>query len=351
MTTPNAKPERKPAVISPISGKQIFITGGAGFIGSTLIGQLIENNYITVYDNLHRNALSNCPYAKHRNLQIIKGDILDYPHLAKSMMGSQIVVHCAAIAGIDTVIKRPTETMRVNMIGTAKVLEAALHMGTLERLVDFSTSEVFGQSAFRSEETAITHIGAVGEARWTYAVSKLAGEHLTKAYHQEFNLPTVSVRPFNVYGPGQVGEGALSTFIKRALVNDEIQIHGDGNQIRAWCYVDDFVQGLMLAMTHPNAIGESFNIGNARAVITIYGLAQTVVRVLNSKSKIRFVDALSADVELRVPSIEKAKRLFGFEAKIDLDEGIRRTAEAFARQMQTTSAEAESHAFDLVSVS
>lgn len=339
------------AAANAIKNKQIFITGGAGFIGSTLIGQLIEQNQITVFDNLRRNALANCPYVNHRNLCVIEGDVLDYPHLLRSMMGAQIIVHCAAIAGIDTVIKRPTETMRVNMIGTAKVLEAALQLGTLERFVDFSTSEVFGQSAFRSEETATTHIGAVGEARWTYAVSKLAGEHLTKAYHQEFNLPTVSVRPFNVYGPGQVGEGALSTFIKRALANEEIQIHGDGNQIRAWCYVDDFVEGLMLAMSHPNAIGESFNIGNARAVITIYGLAQTVVRVLESKSKIRFVDALSADVELRVPSIEKAKRLFGFEAKIDLDEGIRRTAEAFARQPQTMTAVPVSPSKMLVDVS
>ena len=186
---------------------------------------------------------------------------------------------------------------------------------------------MFGQNAFRSGETDSTQIGAVGEARWTYAVSKLAGEHLTKAYHQEFGMPTVTVRPFNIYGPGQVGEGALSTFIQQALANDEIQIHGDGNQIRAWCYVDDFIDGIMLALSHPKAIGESFNIGNARAVITIYGLAQTVVRVLGSSSKIRFTFRPGPDVELRVPSIDKARQLFNFEAKVDLEEGVQRTAE------------------------
>ncbi len=309
-----------------IKGKRIFITGGAGFIGSTLVERLITDNHITVYDDFRRDALTAKGLDGHTHLRIIKGDILDYPVLKVAMADAQIVVHCAAIAGIDTVIKKPTETMRVNMIGTAHVLEAARHLINLERFVDFSTSEVFGQAAFRADESQTTHIGAVGEARWTYAISKLAGEHLTKAYHQEYGLPTVTVRPFNIYGPGQVGEGAMRTFIERALADEDIEIHGDGNQIRAWCYVDDFVNGLMLAITCPRAVGESFNIGNARAVVTIYGLAQTVVRVLNSKSAIRFVDKNYADVELRIPNTEKARRLIGFEAAVDLEDGIRKAA-------------------------
>ena len=181
----------------------------------------------------------------------------------------------------------------------------------------------------RADEADRTEIGAVGEARWTYAVSKLAGEHLAKAYHQEFGLPTVTLRPFNIYGPGQVGEGALRTFILRALKNQEIQVHGDGNQIRAWCYVDDFIEGLLLSMTHPRAVGESLNIGNSRAVVTIFGLAEAVVRVLGSQSPIRFTNKSYADVELRVPSVKKARELIGFEAKVDLEEGIRRTAEFY----------------------
>lgn len=315
----------------PIENRRIFITGGAGFIGSTLIGRLIAANKITVYDDFRRDALSGTSFAGHPNLRVVKGDVLDPAALSTAMEGAQIVIHCAAIAGIDTVIKRPTETMRVNMIGTANVLEAAKGLPNLQRLVDFSTSEVFGTSSFRSEESHQTHIGAVGEARWTYAVSKLAGEHLAKAYHVEFGMPTVTLRPFNVYGPGQVGEGAMRIFIQRALKGEEIQIHGDGNQIRAWCYVDDFIEGLMLAITHPAAIGEAFNIGNARAVVTILGLAEAVVRVLNSKSRIRFVRKDYADVELRVPSVQKAREKLGFEAKVDLEEGIGKAAE-FYRQ-------------------
>ena len=316
-----------------VENRRIFITGGAGFIGSTLIGRLIDRNPITVYDDFRRDSLSGKPYAGHPNLHIVKGDVLDPAGLGRTMAGAQIVIHCAAIAGIDTVIKRPTETMRVNMVGTANVLEAARSLKNMQRLVDFSTSEVFGTTAFRAEEGQQTHIGAVGEARWTYAVSKLAGEHLAKAYHSEFGLPTVTLRPFNIYGPGQVGEGALRTFIQRALKDEEIQIHGDGNPIRAWCFVEDFIEGLMLAITHPAAVGEAFNIGNARAVVTILGLAETVVRVLGSKSRIRFTRKDYADVELRVPSVRKARELLGFEAKVDLEEGIARTAEFYRQTM------------------
>lgn len=312
-----------------ITDRTIFITGGAGFIGSTLIGRLIENNRIIAYDNLSRNSLKDKSYKDHRNLKLIEGDILDFDKLARSMHGADIIIHCAAIAGIDTVIKSPVMTMRVNMIGSANVLEAASMLDHLERLVCFSTSEIFGQHAFRSTETDMAVTGKVGEARWTYAVSKLAEEHLAISYHKERGLPTTVVRPFNVYGPGQVGEGALRTFIQRAVCNETIEIHGDGTQIRAWCYVDDMVEGILLTMTHPNAVGESFNIGNQRAVITIYGLANTVVRVLDSSSSIVFSRKDYADVELRIPAVQKAKELLGFEAKIDLDEGIRRAAEFY----------------------
>lgn len=317
-----------------LKNKTIFITGGAGFIGSTLIGRLIEDNTIIVYDNLDRNSLEGKPYLTHPNLRLIKGDILDAEFLEKSISGAQVVVHAAAIAGIDNTVKNPVKTMRVNMLGTANILEAAYKDGGIERFVDFSTSEVFGSHAFKVDEASQTVTGAVGEARWTYAVSKLAGEHLTHAYHRQYGLPAVTVRPFNVYGPGQIGEGAIQIFIRKALKNEDIYIFGDGNQIRAWCYVDDMVDGVMLGLTHPNAVGESFNIGNARAVTTIYGLAEAVCRVLDSKSKIVFRDPLSADIELRIPDVQKAKQLIGYQAKVDLDEGIRRTAEWYCKHME-----------------
>lgn len=310
-----------------IEGKHVFITGGAGFIGSTLVGRLIDKNRITVYDNFARDSLSDKPYRDHDNLTVVQGDVLDPEAVVRAMDGADIVVHCAAIAGIDTVILSPVSTMRVNMVGSATVLEAASKLDRVDRVVCFSTSEVFGQMAFGAEENSSTTVGQVGEARWTYAVSKLAEEHLAIAYYQEKWLPTAVVRPFNVYGPGQVGTGALRTFILRALADETIEIHGDGTQIRAWCYVDDMVHGTLLTMVHPKAVGESFNIGNARAVTTITGLANTVVRVLGSKSKLVYTRKDYADVELRVPAVRKARELLGFEAGVDLEEGVARAAE------------------------
>lgn len=312
-----------------IQNKTIFITGGAGFIANTLIGRLIEQNKLVVYDNFHRDTLTNSPYANHPNIKIVKGDVLDFDALCNAMKGADIVVHAAGIAGIDTVIKDPVLTMRVNMIGTANALEAARVNGITDRFIDFSTSEVFGSMAFKSAEDTPTVAGSAGEARWVYAVGKLAGEHLAHAYYRQHSLPVVTVRPFNVYGPGQTGEGAIQIFIKRALKNEDIFINGDGAQIRAWCYVDDFIDCLMLCLEKPEAIGESFNLGNARAIMTTLGLAQTVCRVLKSDSKISHRPPLSADIELRIPSVEKSEKILGFKAKVDLEEGILRTAEWF----------------------
>jgi UDP-glucose 4-epimerase len=320
--------------MTDIEGKDVFITGGAGFIGSTLAGRLVECNRVTVFDNFFRDAMKSCPFKDHPNLKIINGNVLDSDGLAKAMKGHNIIVHCAAIAGIDTVIISPVTTMRVNIIGSANVLEAASQQDRVDRVVCFSTSEVFGEHAFMSGESSKTVVGQIGEARWTYAVSKLAEEHLAIAYAEEKWLPSVVVRPFNVYGPAQVGTSAMRTFIRRALADETLEIHGEGTQIRAWCYIDDMVEAVLLAMVHPKAIGQSFNIGNSRAVVTIAGLANTVVRVLGSGSKIVYTRKDYADVELRVPLVRKAKELLGFEAKVELEDGIRRAAEFYRQEMQ-----------------
>ncbi|MBX3191392.1 MAG: NAD-dependent epimerase/dehydratase family protein [Labilithrix sp.] len=312
-----------------LEGKRIFITGGAGFIGSTLIGRLIEKNAIVAYDNLSRDSLKDKPFRNHANLTVVKGDVLDNDALVKAMAGSDVVVHLAAIAGIDTVTRSPVTTLRVNMLGSSNVLEAAARLDKCDRVLVFSTSEVFGQRAFRVAESDSTVVGAVGEPRWAYAVGKLAEEHLAIMYYREQKLPSVVVRPFNVYGPGQVGEGAIRNFILRALKNEPIEIYGDGAQIRSWCYVDDMVDAVMLGLELPQAVGESFNVGNELAVATTYGLAETCVRVLGSKSEIRFVPRDSADVHLRIPSVKKCRELLGFEAKVGLEEGIRRAGEFY----------------------
>ena len=313
-----------------IKNMKIFITGGAGFIGSTLIEKLIDENSVTIFDNFDRDSLKSKSYIEHPNLKVVKGDVLDFKSLRMAMDDSDIVVHAAAIAGIDNTVKDPANTMRVNVIGTYNVLEAAkeIHLEKgLFRFVDFSTSEVFGTHAYKSDESDNMITGVAGEARWTYAVSKLTGEHFTEAYHKRYNMPTVTVRPFNIYGPGQIGEGAIQIFIRKALRGEDLYIFGDGTQIRAWCYIDDMITALLACLENPNAVGESFNIGNSKDITTIYGLAQTVCRVLESKSKIVFKPPLSADIDLRIPKVDKMKKLLGLEAKVNLDEGIIRTSE------------------------
>jgi len=309
-----------------LTGKRIFLTGGAGFIGSTLCERLIDDNEIVIFDNGYRNALQHTNLESHKNLCFVRGDVLDQQAVLTAMDGCQVVVHLAAIAGVPDVFKHPVMTMKVPLLGTYHALEAALHH-RIERFVDFSTSEVFGTYAYRVQEADVTSLGAVGEARWTYAVSKLATEHLAHNYYKEFGLPTVSVRPFNIYGPRQVGAGAVHEFVVRALRNEDLIVHNEGGQIRAWCYIDDIVDGVMLALVKDKAVGHAFNIGNPRCVVTVYNLAHEIIRLCNSKSKVRFETIDRADVEIRVPSIEKARQLLQYEPRIDLEEGLLKTIE------------------------
>ncbi|CBH22459.1 NAD-dependent epimerase/dehydratase [Acetoanaerobium sticklandii] len=311
-----------------ILNKRILLTGGAGFIGSKLCGLLCDKNQILLYDNLNRNSIKNTNLLSHNNVKLIQGDILDYGSLKKIVLEFQphIVIHLAAVAGIDTVIKSPVNTMKVNMIGTYNLLESLKdNLTNLEKVIDFSTSEVFGSYAYKVNEMNTTNLAPVGEARWTYSVSKLAAEHLSHSYYKEYGMPVVTVRPFNIYGPGQVGEGAIHQFVVRAIADEQMQIHGDGDQIRSWCYVEDFIQGIMLCLEKEEAIGQSFNIGNPRATVTIAMLAETIKRISNSNSEIKYVSKNYVDVELRIPSIEKAKELLGFSPKYDLTEGLTKT--------------------------
>jgi len=294
----------------------------------------VDDNEVVVFDNGHRDSLQDSAICSHRNLTVIRGDVLDPSAVESAARDCQYIVHLAGIAGVDTVIRMPIQTMTVNIIGTHNVLAAARRNEGLLRFVDFSTSEVFGSFAYKVREGDVTSLGAVGEARWTYAVSKLATEHLALSYHRALGMPTVAVRPFNIYGPGQVGEGAIHRFITQALRGDDITIHNDGSQIRAWCYVDDMVDGVLATLSQPEAIGHTFNIGNPRSVLTIFQLAQEIVRLSRSTSSIAFVPWNYGDVDLRIPNIDKARSLLGFEPRVDLVEGLERTIDWYRHRMK-----------------
>ena len=314
-----------------IKGKKVFVTGGAGFIGSSLIKRLIEDNKVVAYDNLHRNALKYSGFIDHPNMQLVEGDVMDFSSVNKAIEGCNMVVHLAAIAGVDTVLSMPVRTMEVALIGTYNALKAAVEHGGCERFIDFSTSEVFGSFAYNVNETDPTTLGTVGEARWTYAVSKLATEHLALSYFKEGKLPALAIRPFNIFGPMQVGIGAIHVFIKKALKNEPMFIHNEGGQIRSWCYIDDIVDAIILCLEKEEAIGQSFNIGNPRNTLTIYNLAKIIKRLCNSDSEIKFIKKEMVDVELRIPNTDKARKLLGFEAKVDLEEGLKTTIEWYKK--------------------
>jgi nucleoside-diphosphate-sugar epimerase len=315
-----------------LTGKRILITGGAGFIGSHLVERLLPANEIVVYDNLHRNALQFAHLDGHPRLHFIKGDVLDFVTTRAATEGCQIVIHCAAIAGVYTVDRSAVRTMEVNLLGTNLVVKAALE-AKVERFVEFSTSEVYGPFIHKGKEDDLTTIGPIGESRWVYAASKLASEHLSYAHYKEDGLPLVVVRPFNVYGPRQVGDGAIRAMVIQALQNKPITIYNDGTQIRAWCYVDDFVGGVLSCTERAEAIGHAFNLGNPQATVTNFELANMILRLTSSSSEIIFRPHPGPEVDLRVPSIDKARAMLDYHPKVSLSAGITSTIPWYAQNL------------------
>lgn len=305
-----------------IRNKKILITGGAGFIASHLIERLINDNKVTIFDNFTRNAFQYTNLDKHPNLEVVKGDVLDKEGIINAMKDVDICVHAAAIAGIYSVGENATLTMKVNFVGTYNTLEAAVK-NKVERFIDFSTSEVYGPFVFRGKETDSTTLGPVGEKRWVYAISKLAGEHFAHTYSEEYGIDVITVRPFNVYGPRQVGEGAIQQMINHALKNEDIVVYNDGAQIRSWCYVTDFIDALYNALFMNESKNHVFNIGNPQATVTVLGLAEKIKEMINSRSKIVFKPHPGPEVEMRIPDVNKACLLLNYKPKVNLEDGLK----------------------------
>jgi nucleoside-diphosphate-sugar epimerase len=304
----------------------VLITGGAGFIATFLAEALADKNQLILFDKgFDDRPIAFTSLRNHPNVRLMQGDILDPLQVAQAAEGCDTIIHIAAIVGVQDVLQQPRKTIEVNFLGTRHVLEAIRDPGRLHRFVYFSTSEVFGGMSFRVEEHHQTSFGHVAEARWSYSIAKLAGEHLTFAYRRETGLPAVIVRPFNVFGPRRIGDHAVLQFAVRALRGLPIEIHGDGSQIRSWCYVEDFVDAVLRCLERPEAVGQDFNIGNAQNTCTIYDLAQRIVAIVGSRSEIRFTHIDFADIDLRIPMPRKAAQLLDFRPRWDLDRALRTT--------------------------
>lgn len=304
-----------------MENKNILITGGAGFIASHIVDRLVNNNRLTIYDNYKRNAIKFTNLENNKNVKVVSGDILDMGQLSNTKF--DLIIHCAAIAGIYSVSKEPATTLKVNLIGTYNVLEYALK-NNINRVIDFSTSEIYGSFAYKATEDQLSTVGPVSESRWVYSVGKLAGEHLVHAYSKEYGLEVTTVRPFNVYGPRQVGEGAIQQMVINALSGKDIVVYNDGTQVRAWCYISDFVDAIEGILDSPEvSVNETFNIGNPKASTTVLGLAEKIVDLTGSKSKIVFKKHPGQEIEVRIPNIDKADAYLGYSPKVGLEEGLR----------------------------
>jgi len=314
------------AVVSKLSGHKVLLTGGAGFIASHIADALVDKNELVLFDTgFDGRPISHCRVLGHKNVRTITGDILDAKAVQRAAEGCDTVVHMAAVVGVKRVHEMPKLTIETNFLGTRNVLEAVDKPAQMHRFVYFSTSEVFGGMSFRVEENQPASVGRVNDARWSYSAAKLAGEHLTFAYYREDKLPAVIIRPFNVFGPRRTGDHAVLQFVVRALRGLPIEVHGDGSQIRSWCYIDDFTDAVVRCLELDEAIGNDFNIGNPRNTCTILDLAQRIVATVGSKSEVRYSDPGFSDIDLRVPRLTKARSLLGFEPRWDMVRSLEET--------------------------
>ena len=307
---------------------RILLTGGAGFIGVALAERLVKDNHVILLDtNFDHNAFAFSGLKSNRNIELANVDILDMQEVARVAQDAQIVVHMAAMVGVQEVIHNALYTLDVNYIGTSNVLKAVSQSSHCERLIFFSTSEIFGTNAFGIAENGNAVLSSVQDVRWCYCVSKLAAEHLALSYYRQKGLPVVVVRPFNVFGPKRVGDHVVLRFILKALNNEDLEVYGDGTQVRAWCYIDDFCNALLRCIEVKEAVGQAFNIGNPRNTVTIYELAKKIISMCDSKSKIVFKALDFTDIDIRVPSTSKATDILGFVPEIELEEGLSKNIE------------------------
>ena len=301
------------------------ITGGAGFIGSHLAEHLVGQADVVLFDNLRRNSLRLTDLADRPGVEFVEGDIRDRSLVASLVEKADAVFHLAAIAGVSSYYSEPETVLRVNIEGTMAVVDAVV-AAQVPKLVFASTSEVHGPHAHDVDEESPCAIGPASDRRWVYATSKLAGEHLVLRAGETHGFAATVVRPFNVYGPRQTGEGAIRNFCVAAVTGAPLEVYGDGSAVRAWCYVEDFVAAAASTLVTPAAVGQIFNIGNPDGAIDTNGLAELIASMV-PRSEVRPAHVDHAEVPYRTPAIQKARKILGYEPQIGLREGLRRTIE------------------------
>jgi len=312
---------------------KVLVTGGAGYIGSHLVDRLLTDGHeVFVIDSLFTGKIANIEHnLGHECFHFVNDSILHIATMEELVRQVQLIYHLAAVVGVKHVIDNPLQGILTNVRGTEIVLELAYKHW--RKVVIASSSEVYGKSEkapLAEEDDSILGPTAIG--RWSYALAKAIDEHLTFIYHDR-GLPVGIIRYFNSYGPRLDPRGygsVVAKFISQALEDKPLTVFSDGQQTRCFTYIDDTVEGSILAATLKEGEGQSFNIGNDQET-TILELAAMVKELTGSFSEIvhlSYADTYGSGFEetrRRVPDVSKAERLLGFRARVPLEEGLQRT--------------------------
>ena len=315
---------------------KVLITGGAGFIGSHLAEAYLEKgDEVYIIDDLSTGSLENIEHLQKDNLSqerffVHVDTILNHETMLELIGICDVVFHLAAAVGVQYILENPMDSIKTNIQGTEKVLELCAKFK--KKVLIASSSEVYGKHAHAPlVETDNIVYGPSSKFRWSYAASKLMDEFTALAYFRTQGLKVTVARLFNTIGPRQTGAYGMVVprFIAQALKNDPLTVYGDGNQTRTFTDVKDVVYAFMEMVENEQSFGEVFNLGGVEE-ITILDLARKIITLTESRSKIVLVpyeEAFGADFEdmlRRVPSVDKAKRLIGFQPNGQLDSILKR---------------------------
>jgi len=296
---------------------RIIVTGAVGFIGSHLVDKLVLDGYdVITIDTKHGFGVG-----KHHHIL----DLTNQLHTLMKLENCDCIVHLAGYVGVERTEKDPLGTLDSNIISTKNVLEAC-RLNDIGRLVFSSSSEVYGDLP-----GDVMNESQISRPISVYGVSKLACEEYIKTYGKVYGLKFCILRYFNAYGPRQVDSFIVSRFMKLALKNEPMIVHGDGSQIRCFTYVSDIVNGTMLAIFVDGSVGQTINIGDDRQPTSIATLAKKIKEITSSKSEIRFIPLektvyANREIQSRIPDITKAKKVLGYEPYVTLDNGLKRLA-------------------------
>jgi len=307
---------------------RVFITGGAGFIGSHLADHYVNAGHeVSLLDNFSTGSQSNIAHLEGK-VTTIDGDIRNIELIDQLTKDSDLVLHMAAALGVNTILESPLESMSTNITGSEVVLNAATKYN--KRIIIASTSEIYGKNPKQPlSETDDRVVGAPQKIRWTYSDAKAIEEAMAFALHHEKKLPVTTVRLFNTVGPRQTGRYGMVVprFVHAALKNEPITIYGDGTQSRVFCHVLDAVSAIAAMAATDSTVGDVYNVGGTGEV-TIKQLAEQVLSVTGSKSEITYTPYLVAypagfeDIQRRVPDISKVKGAIGWAPTKDLTQII-----------------------------